>query len=71
MYDFAVNKLKLQRAIAELNAEAVEADKKNYSPTEEEVKERYVKLQGMLVAEEEVKTAAPRAAMKAKPFKKK
>lgn len=62
--DFAVNKLKLQRAIGELTKELGKA------PTEAEVKERYVKLGGLLIEEEEAKTAAPRLAMKAPPKKK-
>lgn len=62
-YSFAVNKLKLQRAIGELAAEG----KKN--PTQEEVKARYVKLLGLLAEEEEAKTDAPRRVMKAAAFK--
>ena len=64
-YTFAVNKLKLQRALAETTKE-----NGGKVPSDEVVKERYIALQGLLVTEEEAKTAAPRAAMKA-PAKKK
>lgn len=70
MYEFAVNPLKLQRAIDELTKEAHENGIKDFKLTEEAVKARYVKLLGLLREEEEAKTAAPRAIMKA-PKKKK
>lgn len=68
-YLFAVNKLKLQRAIAELTEEAKEKGTKDFKLTEDAVKARYVKLLGLLAEEEEAKTAAPRAAMKAPAYK--
>lgn len=57
MYEFAVNQLKLQRAIAELTKEH------GKTPSEDIVKERYVKLAGLLQEEAEVKTAEPRKKM--------
>lgn len=57
-YTFATNKLKLQRAIAETTR-----DNGGKLPADEIVKEHYVKLGGLLAAEEESKTAAPRAKM--------
>lgn len=57
-YAFAANKLKLQRAIGEVTAE-----NSGKVPADEVVKERYIKLGGLLIAEEEAKTAAPRKIM--------
>lgn len=57
-YTFAVNPLKLQRAVAETTRENGGA-----VPADDVVKERYVKLGGLLAAEEEATTAKPRAVM--------
>lgn len=58
MYDFAVNKLKLQRAIAETTRE-----NGGKTPSEEVVKERYIKLRGLLAEEHAEATDAPRNVM--------
>ncbi len=58
MYEFAVNQLKLQRAIAETTRE-----NSGKTPSEEVVKERYVKLKGLLVEDHADATDAPRRVM--------
>ena len=63
-YSFAVNTLKLQRAI---NAATLEAGGK--TPSDELVKAHYVKLGGLLAEEEESATALGRKIMKAPSFK--
>lgn len=60
MYEFAVNPLKLQRAIAETTEE-----NGGKTPAEEIVEARYVKLGGLLEKDEEKATDVPRRAMKA------
>lgn len=58
MYEFAVNKLKLARAIAETTAE-----NNGKTPAEEVVKDRYVKLRGLLTEDHAEATDKPRAIM--------